>query len=95
MNVQLGSMRHMVYTTCYESKSAQYEDTKPFQNTGNVLVRRIHRKILSRRAQTSDTPDLFDTTNDDNDTPYPDLLEGLSRCVEFWHICNQILLLPQ
>ena len=75
-NVQLGSMNHMFYTTCYASKSTQDEDTKAFQNVNNALVRRINRNIMIRKAQTCDVSNLVD---DEDKIPDPDFVEGLSR----------------
>ena len=49
-NVQLGSIHHIFYTTCYVANNTKDEDTKTFQNTGNTLVRRTHRSIMTRRA---------------------------------------------
>ena len=50
-NVQLGSMNHMFYTTCYASKSTQDEDTKAFQNVSNALVKRITRNIMKKELK--------------------------------------------
>ena len=75
-NTQLESTNHMLYTTCYTSKSTQDEDTKAYQNVGNASVRGIARNVNKQIVQICDEPNLVD---DENDTQDPDFVEELLR----------------
>ena len=92
-NIQLGSMNHMFYTTCYSSKSTQDEDTKAFQNVSNALIRRINRNIVMRKAQTCDEPNLVDDETCKQD---PDFVEGLSMllCGILAHLNANVVAAP-